>query len=111
MERQIYTNANTLSKAKRLLNEIGLWKCQNDTTDEKLTVFGIIDKLLDDKRLPEFMVIITRDEETDWNEVNMPEVRRILGNFFEDIFGLPISSVIDMVSQLTKLKVMKLTDL
>ena len=87
----IYTNVKTLSKVKALLNEIGL------TNEDNFNIMNILDKLLDDGKLAEFMQIITRDTQTDWDETELSEIKEIISRFFASIMDLLPESIRNMI--------------
>jgi len=89
---KVYTDIRTLSKVKRLLNELGVLQA-SDVERPNFNIFGLLDKLLDEGKFAEFMQIITKDETTDWEDKNMPELKEIISNFFGDMMVLLPESV------------------
>ena len=85
----VYTDIKTLSKVKRLINELGLKNViDNPEAKSDINVMNLLDKLLDEGKFAEFMRTITKDEATDWESINMPEIKEYLDSFFGDIMTL-----------------------
>jgi len=81
---KVYANINTLKKAKAILNDCGLDALLGG--DEKeFNLLKIIDMLIEKDILVEFLQVITRDNETDFAEMEMEEIGVIIESFFQNI--------------------------
>lgn len=83
---KVYTNLNTLIKAKRVLNEVGIGFLLDGNTEntEPKGFMDIINLLIEGGKLIEFVQTITKDEETDFAEMQAPELGAIIESFFTD---------------------------
>ena len=85
---KVYTTIRTLSKVKRILNDLGLRDLIDNPENIKTNLLDLLDKLLDDGMLVEIMQTITQDETTVWEDVALSEIKEYISAFFEDIISL-----------------------
>ena len=78
---KIYTNIKTLKQVKRIMNDMDLGGLL-DGKEVNVKVGAVINKLLDDDKLVEFLQTITRDTETDFEEMESEKIGDLIGNFF-----------------------------
>jgi hypothetical protein len=96
--KQIYTNLRTLAKVKELLNELGLRGLIEKGEKMTINLMSILDKLIDGKKLVQFIQIITKDYETDWEEVELKDLKEVLTAFFTGIVELLPESIRNMMN-------------
>ncbi len=92
---KVYTNINTLKKVKRLFDEIGLSmvfdveaKGKNGKEKEsKATTGSVINALIEDDKLIEFLQIITKDTKTDFAKMEAEEAGGLINSFFTGLAG------------------------
>lgn len=85
---KVHTNIKTLAKVERVLAELGVLDALygKDSGDKAAVgLEGLLTGLLHGGKLQELMEIITRDSETDFEEMDLMEIRGILGDFFTGI--------------------------
>ncbi len=83
---RVYTNLNTLKKVKHLLKQLDLGHLlDGGEPNPNTTVSGILDKLLDEGLMEEFMQTITRDNQTDFAEMELVEMKEVISNFLSGI--------------------------
>ena len=86
---KVSTSIKTLGRAKALLNDLGLANIiDNPNKQLNVNVMDVLNNLIDKGKFVEFMQIITKDNEKDWAEVDMPEMAGYIHSFFEDIMTL-----------------------
>ena len=95
--KQVYTNIRTLSQIKRLLNEIGLKELIDDPSKIEINLFELLGQLLDGGKLKEFMQIITKDTQTDWEDVELSEIKEYITFFFIGIIALLPKSIKNLI--------------
>ena len=83
---KVFTNIKTLKQVKRLLNDIGLGEVL-DGGKIKFDGKKLINSLLDEDKLVEFLRLITRDEKTDFEEMEASEVGGLIDSFLGGIGG------------------------
>ncbi|MBI9113219.1 hypothetical protein [Maridesulfovibrio ferrireducens] len=91
---KIYTNINVLRKLQAVLQEMGLESVLTGGELKDVTIGNVINQLLNEGKAVEIMQIITRDEETDFNEKPLKEIKEIISSFFTDILELFPESVL-----------------
>ncbi len=91
---KVYTNINVLRKLQSVLHEMGLESILTGGELKDLTIGNVINQLLNEGKAVEIMEIITRDEETDFNEMPLKEIKEIISSFFTDILELFPESVL-----------------
>ena len=87
---RVYTNIKTLAKVERLLAELGVLDAlygKDSGGKEKVGLDGLLQGLLHGGKLQELMEIITRDSDTDFEEMELSQVREILSSFFTGILA------------------------
>ncbi len=87
---RVYTNIKTLAKVERLLAELGVLDAlygKDTEGKEKVGLDGLLQGLLHGGKLQELMQIITRENETDFEEMDLSEIREILSSFFTGILA------------------------
>ena len=89
---KVFTNIKTLKRVKRLLNELDLGGLL-DGGKLEISAAELINKLLDEDKLVEFLQTITRDEKTDFEEMEASEIGGLLDSFLSDIMGYLPSSL------------------
>jgi len=82
---RVFTNIKTLKQVKRILNELELGSLLDGQTDGKVELGTILEKLLDDGKLVEFLQTITKDEKTDFEEMEAKEIGELIQGFFTGI--------------------------
>jgi len=91
---KVYTNINVLRKLQAVLHEMGLESILTGGELKDLTIGNVINQLLNEGKAVEIMQIITRDEEIDFNEMPLKEIKEIISSFFTDILELFPESVL-----------------
>ena len=83
---KVYTNLKTLIKAKRVLNKAGIGFLLDGNTEEAEPkgFMDMINLLIEGGKIIEFVQTITRDDETDFAEMQAPELGAIIDSFFTD---------------------------
>ncbi len=85
---KVYTNIKTLAKVERLLADLGVLDALYGRESLDKVAVGVeelLTGLLHGGKLQELMEIITRDSETDFEEMDLAEIRGILASFFTGI--------------------------
>ncbi len=84
---RVYTNIKTLKQVKRILAELELSGMIEGEKVQSVDLSEILDKLLDQGKLVEFLQIVTKDTETDFEEMEAKEIGEIIQGFFTGITG------------------------
>jgi len=79
---KVYTNIKTLAKVERLFKGLGLLGLLYGDTEQAIGLEDVLTKLIHEHKLAELMQIITRDSGTDFEEMELKELREILSDFF-----------------------------
>lgn len=79
---KVFTNINTLAKVKSLFSQIGISFLLDGSESYGDSVIKILDELIDRGKAVEFLRIITRDDDTDFAEMESSEVGKIVSDFF-----------------------------
>ncbi len=83
---RVYTNIKTLKQVKMIANDCGVGGLLDaENRKSELTISELVKKLLDDDKLVEFMRAITRDNETDFEEMEAEEIGGLINDFFTGI--------------------------
>ncbi len=95
---KVYTNIKTLKETKRILSEVGLGRLVIDgSIDKDIKVSSLLNELLDNNKLIEFLQAITRNDSVDFETMPLSEVKEIISSFFTDIVEFLPKSVVDML--------------
>jgi len=78
---KVYTNIKTLKQVKRIMNDLDLGGLI-DGKEVNIKLGEVINRLLDENKLVEFLQIITRDTETNFEELEAKAIGELIGNFF-----------------------------
>jgi hypothetical protein len=96
---RVYTNLNVLKKVKRLFNEMGIGGVlDGDEANIDISVGKLLDRLLYEGKLVEFLQIITNDNQTDFEEMEADQVGGLIENFFTGIVKYLPSFLREMVN-------------
>lgn len=79
---KIYTNIKTLKQVKRIANDLGIG---SEELMQKQNIGSLLDKLIDEGKLVEFLQVITRDDQADFEEMEAEEVGGLIDSFFTGI--------------------------
>lgn len=83
---KVYTNLAVLKKVKRLFNDIGIGGViDGNKGNIDLSAGKLLNKLLDENKLVEFLQIITKNTETKFEEMEAEQVGELIENFFTGI--------------------------
>ncbi|MDD2650548.1 MAG: hypothetical protein RBS16_01930 [Candidatus Cloacimonadales bacterium] len=97
---KVYTNIKTLKQVKRMANEMGIGSAK---LLQEQNISDLLDKLIDDGKLVEFLQTITRNNEIDFEEMEAHEVGEIIESFFTGIIKfLPNSLRVMIKPQITQ---------
>jgi hypothetical protein len=95
MNRTVYTDIRTMAKAKTVLNDLGLRDIIDNPKNienliQSISILSILDQIFVEENSPlaEFLTIITKDDKTDWYEIQLSEIKDIITRFFDDIISL-----------------------
>ncbi len=95
---KVYTSIKTLKETKRILSEVGLGRLVIDgSIDKDIKVSSLLNELLDNNKLVEFLQAITRNDSVDFETMPLSEVKEIISSFFTDIVEFLPKSVVDML--------------
>jgi hypothetical protein len=83
---KVYTNIKVLKKVKRLLDQLKLgYLINGNLTDEAPTGMELLNRLLDDDLLVEFLQIITQEPAVDFEEMEPKKIGELIESFFVGI--------------------------
>ncbi len=100
---KVYTNLNTLAKVTRLFYDLGLKGLLTGDEQEQILVSDFIHKLIIAGKYIEFLQIITRDDKTDFGEIESEEVEQLVDTFFIGISKYVPKSVRNRIGGLLSL--------
>lgn len=85
-----YTSIKTIKKVYSLLNQIGLDSLLSGDAQvtKQISIGGVVKSLLLQGKLVEFMTIITKDNTTDWEQLEAQELGQTIENFFSRIMNI-----------------------
>ncbi len=85
---KVYANLNTFEKVLAFFDRVGMMGMFRPENLNNLNMVNVAKELLVQKKLVELLQIITRDDVTDFNEMEFEEMGGILNDFFQGITKL-----------------------
>jgi len=96
---QVKTTIKTLCRFQKLLNDLGL-KMNKDGKMPELNLMQISNELLTEGKLIDFIIEITGDANTDWENEPLSKIKEVLELFFTGIVELLPKSMLDSIKAL-----------